>query len=81
MEILLTEACVVFGVTCLPCIGWKDHACYQRNFYPNPFLMKAIPGVSDSKESSCNAGDLGLIPGLERSLGEGNGNPLLMNAL
>ena len=30
---------------------------------------------SDSKESACNAGDLGSIPGLGRSLGEGNGNP------
>ena len=31
---------------------------------------------SDGKESACNAGDLGLIPGLGRSPGEGNGNPL-----
>ena len=30
---------------------------------------------SDSKESACNAGDPGLIPGWGRSLGEGNGNP------
>ena len=29
-----------------------------------------------SKESACNVGDPGLIPGLGRSLGEGNGNPL-----
>ena len=29
-----------------------------------------FPGGSDSKESSCNAGDLGLIPGLGRSSGE-----------
>ena len=33
-------------------------------------------GVSDSKESACNAGDLGSIPGSGRSPGEGNGNPL-----
>ena len=31
---------------------------------------------TDSKESACNAGDLGSIPGWGRSLGEGNGNPL-----
>ena len=31
---------------------------------------------SVSKESACNSGDLGLIPGLGRSPGEGNGNPL-----
>ena len=33
------------------------------------------------KESTCNAGDLGLIPGLERSLGEENGNPLQYSCL
>ena len=31
-----------------------------------------FPGSSDGKESSCNAGDLGLIPRLGRSPGEGN---------
>ena len=31
---------------------------------------------SEGKVSACNAGDLGLIPGLGRSLGEGYGNPL-----
>ena len=31
-----------------------------------------FPGGSDGKESACNAGDLGLIPGLGRSPGEGN---------
>ena len=33
-----------------------------------------IPSGSDSKESGLNAGDRGLIPGLGRSPGEGNGN-------
>ena len=33
-------------------------------------------GGSDDKEFSCNTGDLGSIPGLERSPGERNGNPL-----
>ena len=37
---------------------------------------KNICGGSDSKESVSNGGDLGLIPGSGRSLGEGNGNPL-----
>ena len=32
-----------------------------------------FPGGSDSKESACNAGDPGLIPGLRRSPEEGNG--------
>ena len=36
---------------------------------------------SVGKESACNAGDLGLIPGLGRSPGEGNGNPLQYSCL
>ena len=40
-----------------------------------------FPGGSDGKESACNAGDPGLIPGLGRSLGEGNGNPLQYSCL
>ena len=35
----------------------------------------------DGKESACNAGDLGLIPGLGRSSGEGNGGPLQFSCL
>ena len=35
-----------------------------------------LPGGSDGKESACNAGDLGLIPGLGRSPGGGHGNSL-----
>ena len=35
-----------------------------------------FPGGSDGKESPCNAGDPGSIPGLGRSPGDGNGNPL-----
>ena len=35
-----------------------------------------FPGGSDGKASAYNAGDLGLLPGLERSSGKGNGNPL-----
>ena len=33
------------------------------------------------KESACNAGDLDSVPGLERSHGEGNGNPLQYSCL
>ena len=36
---------------------------------------------SDSKETACNAGDMGSIPGLGRSPGEGNGNPLQYSCL
>ena len=35
-------------------------------------VLKGFPGCSDGKESTCNAGDLGSIPGLGRSPREGN---------
>ena len=40
-----------------------------------------FPGGSDGKESTCNTGDLGLIPGLGRSPGEGNGYLLQYSCL
>ena len=40
-----------------------------------------FPGGSDGKEFPCNAGDLGSIPGLGRSLGKGNGYPLQYSCL
>ena len=39
------------------------------------FLILRFPGSSAGKESACNVGDLGLIPGLGRSPGEGNSYP------
>ena len=38
-------------------------------------------GGSEDKASAYNAGDQGLIPGSERSSGEGNGNPLQYSCL
>ena len=40
-----------------------------------------FPGGSDGKESACNAGDLGSIPGLGRFPGEENDNPLQYSCL
>ena len=40
-----------------------------------------LPGGSDTKESVCSVGDPSLIPGLGRSPGEGNGNPLQYSCL
>ena len=40
-----------------------------------------FPGGSAGKESACNAGDLGSVPGLGRSPGEGNGYPLQYSGL
>ena len=44
-------------------------------------VNKGFPGGSDSKESACIAGDLGLMPGLGRSPGEGIGYPLQRSGL
>ena len=44
-------------------------------------VLKGFPCGSADKESACNVGDLGLIPGLGRSLGEGKGCPLQYSGL
>ena len=48
---------------------------------PNLDMGKDFLGGSDGKASVYNAGDLGSIPGLGRSAGEGNGNPLQYSCL
>ena len=44
-------------------------------------IDQGFPGGSEVKASALNAGDLGSIPGLGRSPGEGNGNPLKYSCL
>ena len=56
------------------------------NIKQNNFKIQVAFSVSYyyylvGKESACNAGDPGLIPGLERALGEGNGNSLQYSCL
>ena len=46
------------------------------DFIGTPGSFVGLSGGSDGKESVCNAGDLGLIPGSGRSPGKGNGNSL-----
>ena len=46
-----------------------------------PYGIAGFPGGSDGEAPVCNAGDLGLIPGLGRSPGGGNGNPLQYSCL
>ena len=46
-----------------------------------PFGKSGFPGGSDSKESACNAGDLGSITGFGRSPGGEHGNPLQYSCL
>ena len=72
---------------------WVGQISWRRKWQPTPgflpgeshgqrILVGYSPwGVSDGKASAYNAGDLGLIPGLGRSPGEGNGNPLQYSCL
>ena len=52
-----------------------------KKIFPESSTKVGFPGGSDGNESACNAGDLGSIPGLGRSPGEGNGNPLQYSSL
>ena len=56
--------------------------CFLKlnSLQPSVFLL-GFPGGSDGKESTCNAGELGSIPGLGRSPGGGHGNPLQYSCL
>ena len=67
----------------LPCLVWavNRNQCFpdlplysealSKSFWLDTFLIGGFPCGSAGKESTCNAGDLGLIPGLGRSPGEG----------
>ena len=46
---------------------------YRRKLVGTNFRLWVFPGNSDGKESACNAGDSGSIPGSGRSPGEGIG--------
>ena len=54
--------------------------CWGRDGLPIPVFL-SFPGGSAGKESTGNAGDLGLIPGLGRSAGERKGCPLQYSGL
>ena len=68
-------------------LGLETRGCapkpYQTSNKTGVFLSKPLsfPGGSDGKASAYNVGDSGSIPGLERSSGEGNGNPLQYSCL
>ena len=52
-----------------------------HDFYNILYSKQGLPGGSEVKASAYNAGDPGLIPGSEKSSGEGNGNPLQYSGL
>ena len=53
---------------------------WRKDRLPTPVFL-GFPIGSAGKESSCNAGDLGSIPGLGRAPGEGNGYPFQYSGL
>ena len=60
--------------------SWVREMSWRRIRLPIPVFL-GFPGGSAGKESACNEGDLGSIPGLGRSPGEGKGYPLQYSAL
>ena len=60
--------------------SWVRKICWRRDRLPTPVFL-GFPCGSAGKESTCNAGDLGLIPGLGRSPGEGKDCPLQCSGL
>ena len=60
--------------------SWVEKIPWRRDRLPTPVFL-GFPGGSAGKESACNAGDLGSIPGLGRSPGKRNGYPLLCSGL
>ena len=59
-------------------LGKVQCGASQKLFF---LLLTLLLCVSDSKEAACNSGDLGSIPGLGRSPGGENGNPLQYSGL
>ena len=53
----------------------------ERQLIFLPLMRKGFPGGSAGKEFACNVGDLGSIPGLRRSPGDGKGYPLQQSGL
>ena len=61
--------------------GGDTCMCMADSFCCTVETNRGFPRSSTGKESTCNAGDLGSIPGLRRSTGGGNGNPLHYSCL
>ena len=59
---------------------WVRKIPWRMDRLPTPVFL-GFPGGSDGKESACNVGNLGSVPQLGRSPGEGHGNPLQCTSL
>ena len=68
-------------------VCFSVHAAFSKHEYPEELTSRrptnslGFPGGSAGKESACNPGDLGSIPGLGRCPGEGNAYPLQYSGL
>ena len=76
---------VVGKESCLQCRrpqfdSWVGKIPWRRDRLPTPAFV-GLPGGSADKESDCNVGELGSIPGLGRSPGEGKGYLLKYSVL
>ena len=60
--------------------SWVRKIHWRRDSLPTRVFL-GFPGGSAGKESTCNVGDLGLIPGLGRSPAEGNSHPFQYSGL
>ena len=60
--------------------SWVRKISWRRDRLSSPVFLDFHGGL-DGKESACNRGDLGSIPGLGRSLGGGHGKPLQYSCL
>ena len=60
---------------------WERFVCFCCDCLFALMRSLGLPWWFSDKESACSAGDLGSIPGSERSPGEGNGNPLEYSCL
>ena len=60
--------------------SWVGKICWRRDRLPT-LVFLGFPDGSAGKESTCNVGDLGSLPGLGRSPEEGNGYPLQYSGL
>ena len=91
-----TLDCISCGVRPVSSAGWPAFSLVFQRSAPWRLLSSAVPpsfvwsleaGASmaprwlSGKESACDAGDVGSIPGSGRSPGEGNGNPLQYSCL
>ena len=64
----------------IPVYSCVQKICWWRDRLPTPVFL-GLPGGSVGKESACNVGDLGSIPELGRSPGEGNSYPIQYSGL